>query len=87
LGEVDYHWVEILLFFTYFYILSIINYHNMLRYLSMLTAVFLLSSGIAPEKKPKPTIYLIGDSTVKNGSGKGNQCSGSGCWNKAAERV
>jgi rhamnogalacturonan acetylesterase len=43
----------------------------MLRYLSMLTAIFLLSSGIAPEKKQKPTIYLIGDSTVKNGSGKG----------------
>jgi rhamnogalacturonan acetylesterase len=43
----------------------------MLRYLTMLTAVFLLSAGFAPEKKPKPTIYLIGDSTVKNGSGKG----------------
>jgi rhamnogalacturonan acetylesterase len=43
----------------------------MLRYLSMLIAVFLLSAGITPEKKPKPTIYLIGDSTVKNGSGKG----------------
>lgn len=43
----------------------------MLRYVSMLAAVFLLSARIAPEKKPKPTIYLIGDSTVKNGSGKG----------------
>jgi rhamnogalacturonan acetylesterase len=34
--------------------------------------VFILSAGIAPEKKSKPTIYLIGDSTVKNGSGKGD---------------
>lgn len=31
----------------------------------------LLSSGTPGEKKQKPTIYLIGDSTVKNGSGKG----------------
>lgn len=37
----------------------------------MLTALFMLSPGFAPEKKPKPTIYLIGDSTVRNGSGKG----------------
>lgn len=37
----------------------------------MLIAAFFLTSGIAPEKKPKLTIYLIGDSTVKNGSGKG----------------
>jgi hypothetical protein len=35
----------------------------------MIAALFFLSAGIAPEKKPKPTIYLIGDSTVKNGSG------------------
>ena len=44
----------------------------MLRYLSMLLTLFILSAGIAPEKKPKPNIYLIGDSTVKNGSGKGD---------------
>lgn len=31
----------------------------------------LLTSGTAEVKKSKPTIYLIGDSTVKNGSGKG----------------
>jgi rhamnogalacturonan acetylesterase len=37
----------------------------------MLAAVFLLSAGVTPGKKPKPTIHLIGDSTVKNGSGKG----------------
>jgi lysophospholipase L1-like esterase len=38
----------------------------------MLMAVFLLSEGVIPEKKSKSTIYLIGDSTVKNGSGKGD---------------
>jgi rhamnogalacturonan acetylesterase len=38
----------------------------------MLMAVFFLSAGVVPEKKSKPTIYLIGDSTVKNGSGKGD---------------
>ena len=43
----------------------------MLRYISMLTLLLLLPAGMAPDKKPKPTIYLIGDSTVKNGSGKG----------------
>ena len=37
----------------------------------MLAALFLLTPGFAPGKKPKPVIYLIGDSTVKNGSGKG----------------
>jgi len=37
----------------------------------MLAALFVLSPVSAPEKKPKPTIYLIGDSTVRNGSGKG----------------
>lgn len=43
----------------------------MLRFLSMITAVLLLSAGSAPEKKQKPIVYVIGDSTVKNGSGKG----------------
>jgi rhamnogalacturonan acetylesterase len=37
----------------------------------MLAALFVLAQGFSPEKKPKPIIYLIGDSTVKNGSGKG----------------
>jgi len=37
----------------------------------MLIAAFFLTAGIAPEKKSKPVIYLIGDSTVRNGSGKG----------------
>jgi hypothetical protein len=37
----------------------------------MLIAAFFLTAGIAPEKKQKPTIYIIGDSTVKNGNGKG----------------
>lgn len=35
----------------------------------------MLTSGTLGEKKLKPTIYLIGDSTVKNGSGKGNGCN------------
>lgn len=43
----------------------------MLRYLSIMTVLFVLSPGYAPVEKPKPTIFLIGDSTVKNGSGKG----------------
>jgi len=36
----------------------------------LLFAVF-LSTGTTGEKKVKPTIWLIGDSTVKNGTGKG----------------
>jgi rhamnogalacturonan acetylesterase len=38
---------------------------NVLKYL----VVFLIIGSFAP--KPKPTLYIIGDSTVKNGSGKG----------------
>lgn len=37
----------------------------------MLALVLILPAGFTPEKKTKPAIYLIGDSTVKNGSGKG----------------
>jgi rhamnogalacturonan acetylesterase len=44
----------------------------MLRYSIILMAVLFLSAGAVPEKNPKPIIYLIGDSTVKNGSGKGD---------------
>ena len=42
------------------------------RYLIMTFAVLLLSAANLPEKKDKPVIYLIGDSTVKNGSGLGD---------------
>jgi lysophospholipase L1-like esterase len=44
----------------------------MLRYSIILMVVLFLSAGVVPEKNPKPIIYLIGDSTVKNGSGKGD---------------
>jgi len=44
----------------------------MIRYSIMFMTILILSAGIVPEKKPKPIIYLIGDSTVKNGSGKGD---------------
>lgn len=43
----------------------------MIRYTFMLLSALLLSTGTAGEKKVKPTIWLIGDSTVKNGTGKG----------------
>jgi lysophospholipase L1-like esterase len=43
----------------------------MLRYSAMIFALLFLTGGSASEKKPKPVIYIIGDSTVKNGSGKG----------------
>jgi rhamnogalacturonan acetylesterase len=33
--------------------------------------MLLLTSGTLGEKKVKPTLFIIGDSTVKNGSGKG----------------
>jgi rhamnogalacturonan acetylesterase len=43
----------------------------MLRNSLILISMFFLSSGITGEKMEKPTLYIIGDSTVKNGSGKG----------------
>jgi len=44
----------------------------MKRYLLICLSLFFLTSAMVPEKKAKPTIYLIGDSTVKNGQGKGD---------------
>jgi hypothetical protein len=38
----------------------------------LILSVKVLTTGIAGERKLKPTIYLIGGSTVKNGSGKGD---------------
>jgi lysophospholipase L1-like esterase len=38
--------------------------------------MFLLSTGMLLEKNNKPTLFIIGDSTVKNGSGNG----GGGLW-------
>ncbi|HEY5469010.1 MAG TPA: rhamnogalacturonan acetylesterase [Bacteroidales bacterium] len=43
----------------------------MIRYSILILSALILSSGTLGEKKQKPTIWLIGDSTVKNGSGKG----------------
>lgn len=44
----------------------------MYRYLIMSLALFFLSAAGITEKKEKPVIYLIGDSTVKNGTGLGD---------------
>ncbi len=44
-----------------------------MKYIFLLLLISLLSAG---EKDNKPTLFLIGDSTVKNGSGKGEQ----GLW-------
>jgi rhamnogalacturonan acetylesterase len=43
----------------------------MIRYSIMLLSAIFLSTGTTGEKKLKPTVWLIGDSTVKNGTGKG----------------
>jgi rhamnogalacturonan acetylesterase len=45
-----------------------------MRYILFLICLLLFSS--AAIQQPKPVLYLIGDSTVKNGSGKGND----GLW-------
>ncbi|WP_086595806.1 rhamnogalacturonan acetylesterase [Hymenobacter crusticola] len=39
---------------------------------SMLLLTLLICSFTLPKATPKPTLYLIGDSTVKNGKGKGD---------------
>jgi rhamnogalacturonan acetylesterase len=44
----------------------------MVRYSLIILAFLLLGEGIINDKKMKPVIYIIGDSTVKNGSGKGD---------------
>jgi rhamnogalacturonan acetylesterase len=43
----------------------------MIRYSIMLLFAIFLSTGTTGEKEVKPTVWLIGDSTVKNGTGKG----------------
>ncbi|WP_223284610.1 hypothetical protein [Hymenobacter qilianensis] len=41
--------------------------------LGILLAFFLFFSlAFLPKERPKPTLYLIGDSTVKNGKGNGD---------------
>ena len=43
----------------------------MARNLLLIISMLLLTAGILGEKKDKPTLYIIGDSTVKNGRGDG----------------
>ena len=43
----------------------------MFRYSLIVISFFFISAGIAGEKKVKPVFFIIGDSTVKNGSGNG----------------
>ena len=50
----------------------------MLRYSILFWSALLLTSGTPGERGTKPTVWLIGDSTVKNGSGKGS--GGSWGW-------
>ena len=40
-------------------------------YLIMSLALLFITAAGIPEKKNKPVIHLVGDSTVKNGSGLG----------------
>lgn len=42
-----------------------------MRYILFIIPMLILTSGTAGEKKGKQTLFIIGDSTVKNGSGKG----------------
>jgi rhamnogalacturonan acetylesterase len=44
----------------------------MIRSAFLIISILLISAAPASEKKLKPVIYIIGDSTVKNGSGKGD---------------
>jgi lysophospholipase L1-like esterase len=43
----------------------------MIRYSILFLSFVLLTSGTSGERKVKPTVWLIGDSTVKTGNGKG----------------
>jgi rhamnogalacturonan acetylesterase len=43
----------------------------MKRYSLLVFSMFLISTGLIDEKNEKPTLFIIGDSTVKNGSGNG----------------
>lgn len=44
----------------------------MIRYFFMTLALIFINPAFISEMKVKPTIYIIGDSTVRNGSGKGD---------------
>jgi len=51
---------------------AISNLKSNISNLFLLLAVILLSSFILTKPSEKPTLFLIGDSTVKNGKGKGD---------------
>lgn len=54
------------------YFRIIYNKNLMLRLISLLSlSVFLISCNQNNSEKEKPTVYLVGDSTVKNGQGDG----------------
>jgi hypothetical protein len=44
----------------------------MSRFIILSSALLILTSASMEKPKHKPTIFIIGDSTVKNGSGKGD---------------
>jgi lysophospholipase L1-like esterase len=48
----------------------------MIRYSIIIISMFFISTGLIGEKNEKPTLFIIGDSTVKNGNGIG----GGGLW-------
>jgi rhamnogalacturonan acetylesterase len=48
----------------------------MVRYSLLIISMFFISAGTLGEKIENPTLFIIGDSTVKNGSGNG----GGGLW-------
>jgi hypothetical protein len=48
----------------------------MIRYSLLIISMFFISAVQTGEKYEKPVLFIIGDSTVKNGSGNG----GGGLW-------
>lgn len=50
----------------------------MARFSILLVLMLILSSATLGEMKVKPTFFIIGDSTVKNGSGNGAGVPGDG---------
>src|SRR5689334_12091543 len=61
---------QLLYFFYLFFVklLFLMIIPTIKRHLALLTFVLLISASV---EKSKPTLFIIGDSTVKNGSGKG----------------
>jgi hypothetical protein len=55
----------------------------MSRFLIICSALLILTSATADRSKAKPAIYLIGDSTVKNGQGRGD----GGLWDEVFTKL